>query len=141
MGPDDGADGDSFAEPDPEPDPNLDLDIGSCGLPASLLWEVLRRLPPAGLLSAAKVNKGWRETARRLWRAAEELKLRVPASVHVGFVASMLQKCPGIARLSLRMEWCVRICFDSFLASRSVLTIRLINEILNLEALTRKFVL
>ncbi|CAL0320555.1 unnamed protein product [Lupinus luteus] len=82
----------------------LDLDIDSCGLPVNLLWEVMRRLPPAGLLSAAKVCKGWRETARRLWKAAEELKLRVPSSVHVGFVASMLQKCPGILRLSLRME-------------------------------------
>ncbi|KAJ1385518.1 Leucine-rich repeat domain superfamily [Sesbania bispinosa] len=93
-------DGDSFAEADPD----LDLDVDSSGLPASLLWEVLRRLPPAGLLSAAKVCKGWRETARRVWRAAEELKLRVPARVQVGFVASMLQKCPGIVRLSLRME-------------------------------------
>ncbi|KAK7270306.1 hypothetical protein RIF29_23355 [Crotalaria pallida] len=87
-----------------EPSDPLDLDLDSCGLPASLMWEILKRLPPAGLLSAAKVCKGWRETARRLWRAAEELKLRVPASVHVGFVASMLQKCPGILRLSLRME-------------------------------------
>ncbi|TKY52690.1 F-box/LRR-repeat protein 17 [Spatholobus suberectus] len=85
-------------------DPDLDLDSELCGLPASLLWEVLRRLPPAGLLSAAKVCKGWRETAKRLWRAAEELKLRVPTNVPVGFVASMLQKCPGIVRLSLRME-------------------------------------
>ncbi|KAJ1417537.1 Leucine-rich repeat domain superfamily [Sesbania bispinosa] len=93
-------DGDSFAEADPD----LDLDVDSSGLPVSLLWEVLRRLPPAGLLSAAKVCKGWRETARRVWRAAEELKLRVPARVQVGFVASMLQKCPGIVRLSLRME-------------------------------------
>ncbi|CAL0300607.1 unnamed protein product [Lupinus luteus] len=82
----------------------LDLDLDSCGLPANLMWDILRRLPPAELLSAAKVCKGWRETARRLWKAAEELKVRVPASVHVGFVASMLQKCPGILRLSLRME-------------------------------------
>ncbi|XP_027368054.1 F-box/LRR-repeat protein 17-like [Abrus precatorius] len=98
--PDDMVDRDLFDEADLD----LDLDTDSCGLPASLLWEVLRRLPPAGLLSAAKVCKGWRETARKLWRAAEELKLRVPASVQVGFVASMLQKCPGIVRLSLRME-------------------------------------
>ncbi|KAK7393472.1 hypothetical protein VNO78_22029 [Psophocarpus tetragonolobus] len=94
------ADADLFAETDPD----LDLDAESCGLPASLLWEVMRRLPPATLLSAAKVCKGWRETAKRLWRAAEELILRVPANVPVGFVASMLQKCPGIVRLSLRME-------------------------------------
>ncbi|OIV91352.1 hypothetical protein TanjilG_01970 [Lupinus angustifolius] len=82
----------------------LDLDVDSCGLPGNLMWDILRRLPPAELLSAAKVCKGWRDTARRLWKAAEELKVRVPASVHVGFVASMLQKCPGILRLSLRME-------------------------------------
>ncbi|KAK7277586.1 hypothetical protein RJT34_22601 [Clitoria ternatea] len=98
---DDQVDGGLFAEMDPD----LDLDSESCGgLPASLLWEVLRRLPPAGLLSAARVCKGWRETSKRLWRAVEELKLRVPVKVQVGFVASMLQKCPGIVRLSLRME-------------------------------------
>ena len=88
-----------------EPDLDLDPDVArSCGLPASLLWEVMRRLPPAGLCSATMVCKGWRETAKRMWRAAEELKLRVPKNVNVGFVASMLQKCPGIVRLSLRME-------------------------------------
>lgn len=87
-----------------ETDPDLDLDAESCGLPANLLWDVMKRLPPAGLLSAAKVCRGWRETAKRIWRAAEELKLRVPVNVTVGFVASMLQKCPGIVRLSLRME-------------------------------------
>ncbi|KAK7336814.1 hypothetical protein VNO77_17362 [Canavalia gladiata] len=81
-----------------------EVDLESCGLPATLLWEVLRRLPPAGLLTAAKVCRGWRETTRRLWRAAEELKLRVSAKVQVGFVASMLQKCPGIVKLFLRME-------------------------------------
>ncbi|XP_014512280.1 F-box/LRR-repeat protein 17 [Vigna radiata var. radiata] len=87
-----------------ETDPDLDLDAESCGLPANLLWDVMRRLPPAGLLSAAKVCRGWRETAKKIWRAAEELKLRVPVKVTVGFIASMLQKCPGIVRLSLRME-------------------------------------
>ncbi|XP_015948513.3 F-box/LRR-repeat protein 17 [Arachis duranensis] len=98
--------GDSFADADDDLDlkMDLDLDLDSCGLPASLRWEVLRRLPPVGLLAAAQVSKGWRETAKRLWKAAEELRLRVPANVHVGFVASMLQKCPGIVRLSLRME-------------------------------------
>lgn len=118
---DDRADGDSFAESDPEPDLDLDLDTDSCGLPASLRWEVMRRLPPAGLLSAAKVCKGWRETARKLWRATEELKLRVPANVHVGFVASMLQKCPGIVRLSLRMERCVGDLCSSLKSCRSTL--------------------
>lgn len=78
--------------------------VVSGGLPASCLWEVLRRLPPVGLLAAAKVCKGWREISRRLWRAAEELRLRVPARAQVGFVGSVLQKCPGLVRLSLRME-------------------------------------
>lgn len=87
---------------DPMVEAETDLDSG--GLPASCLWEVLRRLPPAGLLSAAKVCKGWRETSRRLWKAAEVLKLRVPARAQVGFVGSVLQKCPGLVSLSLRME-------------------------------------
>lgn len=81
-------------------------DLDSCGLPVNILWDVLRRLPPAGLLSAANVCKGWRDTARRVWRAAEELSLRVPARAQVGFVASMLQKCASLVRLSLRMERC-----------------------------------
>ncbi|KAH1070235.1 hypothetical protein AAZX31_03G140600 [Glycine max] len=79
-------------------------DLDSSGLPGNLLWEVLRRLPPAGLLSAAKVSRGWREMTRSLWRAAEELRIRVPAWAQVGFVSSILQKCPGIVKLSLRME-------------------------------------
>ncbi|KAL0458260.1 UNVERIFIED_CONTAM: F-box/LRR-repeat protein 17 [Sesamum latifolium] len=80
----------------------LGLETGK--LPAFCLWEVLRRLPPAGLLSAARVCRGWRETTRRLWRAAEELRLRVPAKAQIGFVGSVLQKCPGLVKLSLRME-------------------------------------
>ncbi|GFP98006.1 F-box/LRR-repeat protein 17 [Phtheirospermum japonicum] len=86
---------------DPEEDPDLD---GSGGLPMSCLWEVLRRLPPTGLLSAARVSRGWRETTKKLWRAAEELRLRVPAKAQIGFVGSVLQKCPGLLRLSLRIE-------------------------------------
>ncbi|KAH9729547.1 F-box/LRR-repeat protein 17 [Citrus sinensis] len=82
-----------------DPDPEL-----SGGLPAAALWEVLRRLPPPGLLAAAQVCKGWRETSRRLWRAAEELRLRVPPRAQVGFVGSVLQKCSALVRLSLTME-------------------------------------
>ncbi|CAI0434278.1 unnamed protein product [Linum tenue] len=83
----------------------LDLDgSGPGGLPSSCTWEVLRRLPPAGLLAAAAVCKGWRDTAKRLWRAAEELRIRVPPRAQLGFVGSVLQKCPGLVRLSLRME-------------------------------------
>ncbi|XP_054804067.1 F-box/LRR-repeat protein 17-like [Prosopis cineraria] len=78
--------------------------LDSGGLPVNILWDVLRRLPPTGLLSAANVCKGWNDTARRVWRAAEELRLRVPARAQVGFVASILQKCTSLVRLSLRME-------------------------------------
>ena len=92
-------------EPDVMIDEQADPDsITSGGLPAVCLWEVLRRLPPPGLLAAAKVCKGWRDTSRRLWRAAEELRLRVPLRAQVGFVGSVLKKCPGLVRLSLRME-------------------------------------
>ncbi|CAH9132781.1 unnamed protein product [Cuscuta epithymum] len=81
------------------------LDLGgSGGLPFVCAWEVLRRLPPPALLSAAGVCKGWRDTARRLWRAAEELRLRVPAKAQIGHVRSLLQKCPELVTLSLRME-------------------------------------
>ncbi|XP_022898244.1 F-box/LRR-repeat protein 17 isoform X2 [Olea europaea var. sylvestris] len=83
----------------------LDMDPVAAGnVPASCLWEVLKRLPPVGLLSAAMVCKGWRETTRKLWRAAEELRLRVPAKAQIGFFGSMLQKCPGLIKLSLTME-------------------------------------
>jgi len=84
--------------------PELETVIDSGRLPMRCLWEVLRRLPPPAILSAAKVCKGWRDTARRLWRAAEELRLRVPAKAQVGLVGSVLQKCPGLVRLSIRME-------------------------------------
>ncbi|CAN0898281.1 F-box/LRR-repeat protein 17 [Linum grandiflorum] len=85
--------------------PELDLEgSGSGGLPSGLMWEVLRRLPPTGLMAAAAVCKGWRDTTKGLWRAAEELRLIVPPSSQLGFVGSVLQKCPGLVRLSLTME-------------------------------------
>ncbi|XP_021898040.1 F-box/LRR-repeat protein 17 [Carica papaya] len=86
------------------PDPDVDQGSFYGGLPPVCLWEVLRRLPPAGILAAARVCKGWRDTTRKLWRAAEELRLRVPVRAQIGFVGSLLQKCPGLVRLSLRME-------------------------------------
>jgi hypothetical protein len=83
----------------------LDLfDSGSGKLPVSCMWEILRRLPPEGLLAAARVCKGWRETARRLWRAAEELRLTVPPRTQLVFVGSLLRRCIGLSRLSLRSE-------------------------------------
>ncbi|KAI3760136.1 hypothetical protein L1987_50526 [Smallanthus sonchifolius] len=84
--------------------PDVEVDIGSGTLPMSCLWEVMRRLPPPSLLSAAKVCKGWRDVTKHLWNAAEELRLRVPANTQVGFVGSVLQKCPALVRLSLTME-------------------------------------
>ncbi|OVA05341.1 F-box domain [Macleaya cordata] len=84
--------------------PEIASDSRSGGLPASCLWEVLKRLPPPALLAAAKVCKGWRDCSRRIWRGAEELKLRVPAKAQVWFVGSVLQKCTGLVRLSLTME-------------------------------------
>ncbi|KAI3806034.1 hypothetical protein L1987_21924 [Smallanthus sonchifolius] len=84
--------------------PDVEVDIGSGTLPMSCLWEVMRRLPPPSLLSAAKVCKGWRDVTKQLWKAAEELRLRVPANTQVGFVGSVLQKCPALVRLSLTME-------------------------------------
>ncbi|KAI3749457.1 hypothetical protein L2E82_20069 [Cichorium intybus] len=84
--------------------PVAEFDSGSGKLPVNCLWEVLRRLPPPSLLSAAKVCKGWLDVSRRLWKAAEELRLRVPAKTQVGYVGSVLQKCPALVRLSLTME-------------------------------------
>ncbi|KAJ4846402.1 hypothetical protein Tsubulata_006027 [Turnera subulata] len=47
------------------PEPEVD-ESESDLLPASCMWEVLRRLPPASLLAAAGVCKSWRDTTRRL---------------------------------------------------------------------------
>ncbi|XP_055831968.1 F-box/LRR-repeat protein 17-like [Solanum dulcamara] len=73
-------------------------------LPVSCLWEVFKRLPPPALLSSARVCKGWLETSRRIWKSAVELRLRVPANAQIGLVGSVLKKCPGLVKLSLRME-------------------------------------
>ncbi|KAL3828010.1 hypothetical protein ACJIZ3_016812 [Penstemon smallii] len=85
-------------------DLDLEVDLESGKLPANCLWEVFRRLPPAGLMAAARVSRGWRETTRKIWRAAEELRIRVPAKAQSGFVGSVLQKCPGLVKLSLIVE-------------------------------------
>ncbi|XP_043692674.1 F-box/LRR-repeat protein 17-like [Telopea speciosissima] len=84
--------------------PEMNVDTGDVRLPWSCLWEVLRRLPPESLLSAANVCRGWRDCTRKLWRAAEELRLRIPAKAQLGLVGSVLQKCSGLVRLSLRIE-------------------------------------
>ncbi|XP_019057077.1 PREDICTED: F-box/LRR-repeat protein 17 [Tarenaya hassleriana] len=95
---------DLAAAMDPDLDLHLDTDTVQPGVPAMCLWEVLRRLPPSGLMMAARVCKGWRETTRRMWKAAEELRIRVPVRAQVGFIGSLLQKCPGLVKLSLTME-------------------------------------
>ncbi|XP_047316587.1 F-box/LRR-repeat protein 17-like isoform X2 [Impatiens glandulifera] len=82
----------------------LDLVEDVAGLPMNCLWEVLSRLPPTSLLSAANVCKGWRDTSMKIWKAALELRLKVPARGEVGFVGSVLKKCPRLVRLSLSLE-------------------------------------
>ncbi|KAI3841999.1 hypothetical protein MKX03_023034 [Papaver bracteatum] len=77
---------------------NVEFPGGSC------LWEILRRLPPPALLSAAKVCKGWRDCSRKIWKSAEELRLRVPVRAKVWFIGSVLQKCTGLLRLFLTMQ-------------------------------------
>ncbi|KAK1399118.1 F-box/LRR-repeat protein 17 [Heracleum sosnowskyi] len=78
--------------------------VRSGELRGSCLYEVMRRLAPMELLIAAKVCKGWRDTSKRIWKAAEELRLRVPVRSQLGFAGSVVRKCPGLLRLSLRME-------------------------------------
>ncbi|CAL8107973.1 unnamed protein product [Prunus armeniaca] len=50
------------------------------------------------------VYKGWRETTRRLCKAEEMLRIRVPVWAQVGLVGSVLQKCLGLVNISLRIE-------------------------------------
>lgn len=74
-------------------------------LPGRCVWEVMRRLPPGGLVAAGGVCRGWRECSVRVWKAAEEMQLRVPRGARIGFVGSVLEKCGGgLVRLSLRIE-------------------------------------
>ncbi|XP_009612824.1 F-box/LRR-repeat protein 17-like [Nicotiana tomentosiformis] len=77
---------------------------GSGKLPGYCLWEVFKRLPPPALLAAARVCKGWRDTSRKVWKSAEELRLRVPVKAQIGLVGSVLKKCPGLVKLSVTME-------------------------------------
>ncbi|KAK8711620.1 hypothetical protein V6N13_146896 [Hibiscus sabdariffa] len=93
-----------YDNPFPGRDPDPDSEIVSGGLLVRCLWEILRRLPPAGLMVAGCVCKRWRETTKRLWRAAEELRLLVPPKARLGFIGSVLQKCPSLTRLSLKVK-------------------------------------
>ena len=96
--------GDYHPSSDSPADDVDDDDLGNGMLPARLLGEVLSRLPPKDLMSAAGVCKGWKDSVGRIWRSAEELRVRVPRLAQVGFVGSVLQKCSSLVRLSLQME-------------------------------------
>jgi F-box domain len=79
--------------------------VGTAGVvPLSSLVEVLKRVPVKGLLSAAAVCHGWRECVKRMWRSAEELRVKVSPNSQIGFIESILEKCVGLVRLTLRME-------------------------------------
>ncbi|XP_078442792.1 RNI-like superfamily protein [Wolffia australiana] len=73
-------------------------------LPVRVLVDVLSRLPPKDLSVAAGVSKRWKDCVGRVWRSAEELRIKVPRRSQVSFVGSVLQKCSSLVRLSLRME-------------------------------------
>ncbi|KAF8117387.1 hypothetical protein N665_0011s0104 [Sinapis alba] len=95
----------SFDDAPDSLDLDLDADVVQPGrFHAAGLREVLKRLPPSGLLMAARVCRGWRETARKMWKAAEELRIRVPERAQIGYLGSLLQKCPALIRLSLKIE-------------------------------------
>lgn len=79
--------------------------VGTAGLvPLSSLVEVLKRVPVKELLSAAVVCHGWRQCVKRMWRSAEELRIKVSPNSQIGFIESILEKCAGLVRLTLRME-------------------------------------
>ncbi|KAJ1266231.1 hypothetical protein BS78_08G135500 [Paspalum vaginatum] len=69
--------------------------------PGEVVVEVLRRLAPRGVAAAAGVSRGWRECARRVWRRAEEVRLRAAGVRPVG---ALMARCPALARLVLRMD-------------------------------------
>ncbi|ONM32947.1 F-box/LRR-repeat protein 17 [Zea mays] len=69
--------------------------------PGVVLVEVLRRLSPRSVAAAAGVSRGWHECARRVWRAAEEVRL---CAAGVSSVGALMARCPALARLVLRMD-------------------------------------
>jgi hypothetical protein len=81
------------------------VDVGARRpVPTEVMAEVLRRLGPRGVLAAAGVSRGWRDCAGRVWRAADELRLRVLAASGVALLAALLPRCTALSRLYLRME-------------------------------------
>ncbi|CAM0875803.1 unnamed protein product [Alopecurus aequalis] len=77
------------------------IELGGRAVPAEVVAEVLRRLGPRGVLESAAVSRGWRDCAARVWRAAEELRLR-PAGV--ALVGALLPRCTALSRLVLHMQ-------------------------------------
>lgn len=77
---------------------------GATVLPVSCMVEVLRRLSAKELMRAAAVCRRWRGCVRRVWHSAEELRLSVLPRSQMGFFGSLLHKCAGLSRLTLRME-------------------------------------
>jgi hypothetical protein len=77
------------------------MDVCGRPVPMVVMAEVLRRLGPRGVMSAAEVSCGWRDCAGRVWRATEELRLRAAG---LGLLGAVLPRCTALARLELRME-------------------------------------
>ncbi|XP_047091587.1 F-box/LRR-repeat protein 17-like isoform X3 [Lolium rigidum] len=94
-------DNDADDDPMDEDDDDDAMDLGGRAVPTEVVVEVLRRLGPRGVLEAAAVSRAWRDCAARVWRAAEELRLR-PAGG--GLVAALLPRCTALSRLLLHMQ-------------------------------------
>ncbi|XP_039783319.1 F-box/LRR-repeat protein 17-like isoform X1 [Panicum virgatum] len=80
------------------------IEVGGRPVPREVMAEVLRRLGPRGVMAAAGVSRGWRDCAGRVWRAADELRLRVLAASGAGLLGALLPRCPALSLLQLRME-------------------------------------
>ncbi|XP_039827872.1 F-box/LRR-repeat protein 17-like isoform X6 [Panicum virgatum] len=87
-----------------EEEEDVVMEVGGRPVPREVMAEVLRRLGPRGVMAAAGVSRGWRDCAGRVWRAADELRLRVLAASGAGLLGALLPRCPALSRLQLRME-------------------------------------
>ncbi|CAL4905347.1 unnamed protein product [Urochloa decumbens] len=92
--------GEGEAEEEDSGPERVDLGAGRRA-PGEVLVEVLRRMAPRGVAAAAGVSREWRECARRVWRGAEEVRLRANSVRPVG---ALMARCPALARLVLRMD-------------------------------------
>ncbi|KAF8692204.1 hypothetical protein HU200_039807 [Digitaria exilis] len=88
-----------------EEDEEEDLGLVELGAGRRAPWQVvaqvLRRISPRGLAAAAGVSRGWRECARRVWRAAEEIHF---SAASVRPVGALIARCPALAKLALCMD-------------------------------------